>query len=122
MSQQVHQQNITIPQGANFKVTHIWKQANTDPIDLTGANLVMQVKRTYADPEVLLEASTYNGYITTVPTQGKISINIPASETRDLLFTEGVYDLVVIWADGQVDRIVQGRATLSSGVSLTWQV
>lgn len=121
MSTPTEQLDLIVQQGANFQITHTWQDAQGSPIDLTGANVVMQIKASHEDATPLIEASTYNGYITLDPLNGKIIVDVPYTETAGLTFRVGVHDLIVVWAPDNVDRLVEGTVTLSPGVSLSWQ-
>jgi len=86
------------------------------PIDLTGADLRMDVEER---PGVdVLEASSANGMIAvTAPATGHFELAVPAAVMGGL--APGVYqhDLVATLANGHVHRIWAGTLTLARGVS-----
>lgn len=108
--------NITIYQGATFFKRYTWKSADA-PVDLTAAEIRMQVRQSVKSAETLIDATTSNGLVVIDdPTGGSFHINIPATETDLLSFNTGVYD-IEIDLDGYVYRLVEGRATLSLQVT-----
>jgi hypothetical protein len=85
------------------------------PVDLAGAKARMQV-RAGLGGAVLLELTTENdGLAITGP--GTITRTISATQTAGLTWTDGVYDLEVEYADGTVQRYLQGAVTVSREVT-----
>lgn len=66
-----------------------------EPIALTGATARLQIRKTIASPDVLLELSTATGGITIDPVAFTITLNITATATAALLWSEGVYELEI---------------------------
>lgn len=85
------------------------------PVDLTGATARMQI-RAQVGGAVLLELTTANGDLAfTGP--GTITRTLSAAQTAALTWTEAVYDLEVEYADGTVQRYLQGTVTVSREVT-----
>ncbi|MBU0563401.1 MAG: hypothetical protein KJ945_08060 [Gammaproteobacteria bacterium] len=85
------------------------------PVDLTGATARMQV-RAGLGGAVLLELTTENsGLAITGP--GTLTRTLSAAATAALTWTDGVYDLEVEYADGTVQRYLQGAVTVSREVT-----
>lgn len=96
-------------QGATFNEQISWKGGDpAEPIDLTGCVVRMQVRPDLASDVVLVECSTANGKIQTVPLNGEIRITISAAETEGFNWSKGVYDLEVEFPGGEVRRLVEG--------------
>lgn len=86
------------------------------PVDLTGATARMQI-RAQVGGAVLLELTTANGDLAfTGP--GTITRTLSAAQTAALTWTEAVYDLEVEYADGTVQRYLQGDVTVSREVTV----
>ncbi|WP_313105067.1 hypothetical protein [Stutzerimonas nitrititolerans] len=85
------------------------------PVDLTGAQARMQI-RSGIGGGLLLELTTENGGLA-ITGPGTITRTLSAAETAALTWTEGVYDLEVEYADGTVQRYLQGKVTVSREVT-----
>lgn len=85
------------------------------PVDLTGTTARMQIRPQIGGP-VLLELNTENGGLA-ITGPGTIERTISAADTAALTWTEGVYDLEVEYADGTVQRYLQGAVTVSREVT-----
>lgn len=116
--------NLMIEQGATWAHRFVVHQpapvntplANLLPMDLAGYSARMQV-RTHFGGTVLLELTTDNGRITIDDADGTIDLLLSATDTADLDFDTGVYDLEIQNSDGFVSRLVQGNITLSREVT-----
>jgi len=85
------------------------------PVDLTGAKARMQI-RAGLGGALLLELTTENdGLAITGP--GTLIRTMSAAQTAALTWTDGVYDLEVEYADGTVQRYLQGAVTVSREVT-----
>lgn len=109
--------DITIEQGATFRLNLEWVDSNSDPVDLTGYTARMQVRRRYASTEAALNLTTENGGIVLGGAAGTILIEAAAGATDDIDFKIGVYDLELEAADGFVTRLLQGAVTISPEVT-----
>ncbi|WP_312299214.1 hypothetical protein [Stutzerimonas nitrititolerans] len=85
------------------------------PVDLTGAKARMQIRPQIGGP-VLLELTTENGGLE-ITAPGTLGRTLSAEQTAALTWTEGVYDLEVEYADGTVQRYLQGAVTVSREVT-----
>ena len=85
------------------------------PVDLTGATARMQI-RAGLGGAVLLELTTENGGLA-ITGPGTLTRTLSATETAALTWTDGVYDLEVEYADGTVQRYLQGTVTVSREVT-----
>jgi hypothetical protein len=98
--------DIEIEQGATFNLVFVYQDENGDAINLTGMAGRMQLRRQYNSPSPLLSLTTENGRITITPLEGKITLNISATDTATLTGS-GVYDLEII-NGSTVNRILEG--------------
>lgn len=116
--------NLTIYQGASFQHTWSWHygltEASAEPVDLTSAMARAQIRRTRASREVLLDMSTDTGEIT-LSALGEISLHVPGAITAALptlpVGLPAFWDLEIVWPDGDICRLLQGRVTISPEVT-----
>lgn len=85
------------------------------PVDLTGAKARMQI-RAGLGGALLLELTTENGGLA-ITGPGTLVRTLSAAQTAALTWTDGVYDLEVEYADGTVQRYLQGAVTVSREVT-----
>ena len=85
------------------------------PVDLTGATARMQI-REQVGGAVLLELTTENDGLA-ISGPGTITRTLSATQTAALTWAEAVYDLEVEYADGTVQRYLQGAVTVSREVT-----
>ncbi len=108
--------SLTIEQYSTFKARFTWLDKNKRAINLTGYTAVMQMRDAVGSP-VLLELSTENGRIVITPTTGAVELSLTDEETGVLTFKSAIYDLVLISATGQATRLLEGKVTVSPGVT-----
>lgn len=85
------------------------------PVDLAGATARMQI-RAGVGGALLLELNTENGGLA-ITGPGTLTRTMSAAQTAALTWTDGVYDLEVEYADGTVQRYLQGSVTVSREVT-----
>jgi hypothetical protein len=119
--------NFTIEQGATYTVEIQYKDANNNPIDLTGYSGRMQIRPAIGSTTTYLCLSSslqsdgtglnFSGSAgINPPISGTIGIYISAASSSALTFNEGVYDLEI--ASGSfVARLLQGNVQLSKEVT-----
>lgn len=109
---------LTIEQGATFRKTLTWKTGATPtPVNLTGCTARMQLRSEVASPTVLLSLTTENGGIALGGTSGTIVLLVSATATALITWAAAVYDLEVVFANGDVRRLVYGPVTVSLEVT-----
>ena len=109
--------DLIILNNATFQASVELKEADI-PIDLSGYTFYMQCKPSYQSSTIYFELSSQvNGGITVDPTQGKFTINIPASETSTFTFLDGVYDVVAVKTDGTQLRAMEGDVFIDFGTT-----
>lgn len=106
-----------IEQGANFTQTLRRKTEDGQLINLTGYTARMQIRATQAAPAFLLELTTENNRITIDGPNALITLKLNATETADIDWSKGVYDLELITPAGDVERILQGNVVISKEVT-----
>ena len=109
--------DITIEQGATFRLSLIWKDSSNVPVNLTGYTARMQVRRSYTDTVIQLAMTTEGGSITLGGAAGTINVVSAATATEDIAARAGVYDLELMSSDGVVTRLVEGKVTIKPEVT-----
>lgn len=107
---------ITCDQGATFERVFTIKDGNGDPLNLTGYTARMQVRPEIDSDEVLVELTTQNGRIALGGAEGTIALSLDAATTAEI-DKDGVYDLEIISAGGEVHRVLKGRFVLDPEVT-----
>jgi hypothetical protein len=119
--------NLFIEQGATFDLEVRYKDANEDPIDLSGYSGRMQIRPSADSATAYITLSSslqpdgtglnFSGSDSSKPpTSGSISIFISAYSSSLLNFGQGVYDLE-IYSGSYAYRILQGAVRLSKEVT-----
>jgi hypothetical protein len=103
--------DILIEQGATFIRTITVTDSNDEAVDLTGASARGKIRPSY-------DSDTFVSFDMTITDDegGIVEWLMDAETTSDLDITrtvKWVYDVEIEYADGRVDRILQGKATLS---------
>jgi hypothetical protein len=117
--------NLCINQGATYARIFYWLQgvgcrslpagANGPPaVNLTGYTASLQIRAFALAPTVLYDAS---GDIALGTINGAIALTIPATDTETFTWWQGVYDLILTSAGGQVTRLLSGNVSISPGVT-----
>lgn len=110
--------NLKIYQGATFRRTVTINNSLGVAINLTGATARMQIREFIAATTTIIELNEANGRaLITDAAGGVITLMIADEDTALLTFAKAVYDLEVEYADGTVDRVLQGTVTLSLEVT-----
>ena len=119
--------NLSIEQGATFDLEIRYKDANGDPVDLTGYSGRMQIRPTIESTTIYLTLSSslqpdgtglnFSGSDNYKPsTSGSVSIFISAYTSSMLNFGQAVYDLE-IYSGSYAYRVLQGGVRLSKEVT-----
>lgn len=98
---------IMVEQGSTWRRILTIKDAN-GVVDLTGFTARMQVRETLGSPAPLFELTTGNG-ITVNGTAGQITLLIPADTSAAWTWRYGVYDLELVSAAAEVERLLRGE-------------
>jgi hypothetical protein len=116
--------NVTlfVFQGQTFDDVIIFIDGNDDPLDFTGQEARMQVRRAVPDQDVIVELSTAEGTIEPLGVNGVVKFALPASDTAELptnfVSQTWVYDLEI--GDPTfttVRRMIQGAFVVSPEVT-----
>ena len=106
------QYDITIDQGAQFKMTVTYKSASGTSLIGASDTVAMQIRLTKSQTgAMILNCATYLAINTSA-----ITLIIPGSVTATLTALTGYYD-IELTQSGTVRRILQGAYTLDTGVT-----
>ncbi len=111
--------NITIEQGATWRLEVGWEDESGEPIDLSGWTARMQVREDHASDATLVSLSSEHGEGLVVDgPSGVVAIEISASATASLPAPlEGCYDLEVEGPGGEVERLLHGCVDIEPEVT-----
>ena len=112
---------LLINQGATYERIFYWQQGcacnvvgGPSPVNLTGYTASMQIRPFPLSTTVYYDAT--NDIVLT-PLLGIITLTIDATDTETFTWWQGVYDLLMTSAGGQVTRLLQGPVVISPGVT-----
>lgn len=109
--------DITVNQGASFKLNVQALNPDRSIMDLTGYSARMQIRETPPDTDILMEATTTAGTITVNSPGGIVMVNVGADITAPMVWNSGYYDLEIYNSPTNVIRLVEGFASLSQEVT-----
>ena len=127
--------SFTIEQGATTDFELVYRDSNSNPVDLTGYQAKMQLKDSIGGSSTFLTLSSSltpdgtglnlngsGGNNASKPlTSGSIGIFISHVTSSNLTFGTAVYDLEIVSGSGNtavVTRLLQGKVNLSKEVTL----
>lgn len=115
--------DITIEQGADWRLVITWKDDKAAPMDLAGFTARMQVRESFASKVKVFELTTENGQITLGGADGIVTMELPAAITAAVAINptkttwidgkqaqQLVFDLEMISPAGAITRLIQGSA------------
>lgn len=113
--------DFSIEQGSSFKISLIYKDSNSDPINLTNWCARLIWKTSSGDTQIFSSDNTnYNDYKFLIDElAGKLTLMLPASTTNNFNFTSAKYDLELQSPDDLYDgggkytvRLLYGLITI----------
>ncbi len=119
-----NQYNIVVEQGGTFTLEITYKDSDGDAIDLTDHAARLEIRTAYTSAETLIAITSASGGegdisgIALGDAAGTIVIVIAAADTTALTApATNVYDLELVSQNGKVTRLLEGKATVSPGVT-----
>lgn len=112
--------NFKLEQGATWRLQLTLKDSSDDPIDLTGHIVRMQLRTAHSARTALVSLTTVtpaHGISIPTPTNGVVTLELTDEETALLPPRELVYDVEVENPSGEVQRVLQGVATVDPEVT-----
>lgn len=109
--------DFEIEQGATLLKPIVWKDSTGAAVNLTGYTAKMQVRKSAAAEDVLLEMSTANNKIAITPLTGTITLIFSSTTTSAIDWSRGKYDLELTSGSGVVTRLIEGEITISKEIT-----
>lgn len=106
-----------IEQGVYREQQLVWKDVTGAPVNLTGYTARMQLRKSKAAPDKLLELTTVNGGIVINAVAGSITMIFRETDTAGVPWRGGVYDLELVDARGRTTRLIEGNFEVSAEVT-----
>lgn len=98
-------ETLSIVKGRSYTRLFLFFDELGNPYDLENSGLVMQMRRTASNDEVLFEASTYNGLLTYDPLKpGEVVLGLLPAHTDRFRFSEAVYEIIQVGPDTTPDQ------------------
>lgn len=105
--------DITVEQGATFRLEATWKDSTGALVNLTGYSARMQIRETYESEDIILSFTSTGGSIVLGGALGTIVVTGSATDTAKVPMTPAVYDLELESIGGTVTRLLQGKAIIT---------
>jgi hypothetical protein len=115
--------DFQIFRGATFRESIQWSAGDppeeANPVDLTGCSMRMQMRANYdsPDPALISLTSEPEGGIIIDAEIGKFTFYLSAENTVGLPAIKGVYDVKIEFSNGDVERFLQGKISVSPEVT-----
>ena len=110
--------NLRINAGEDFARLLVWKAGDPlTPVDLSGCEATMQVRRAASAPAALLTLTSSPAAGLRFAGPGELWIELTAAQTAALTWRTGVYDLEITFPSGNVRRLLSGVVTVSPEVT-----
>lgn len=114
--------NLKINKGETFRYTLKWLDENEVPIDITGYDARMHIRPEIDSDTILLKFASDpllnpDGEITITPVTGEIVLYLGATQTADIDWESGVYDLEMYVSPDEVIRLIEGKVVVTKEVT-----
>ena len=122
LADSVTELDISLRDNQSFFLDLVVQQADSEgtlaPIDTTGYSASMFIRDTAQSTATLMEITSAKGWITFGGTDGGVNILVPYADiVSGVVFSTGVYDLLVTDTSGRVFAVIQGTITVVKGVT-----
>ena len=105
--------DLVINQKSNFQVTFAVKESGST-INLTGYSVEAKLKPDFTSPDS--QTITFDTAIANAAA-GTITLDLSANQTASLVQPRYYYDVVITSGGGFKTRIVEGKVTISKGIT-----
>jgi len=110
--------NTTIEQGARYDRTITWYDKDGNLVDLRTYTARAHYRNHHADDDIILELTTGNGGIVLGGLLGTIQLLATTAQTTALPAEAfGVWDLEMVDAAGEADRLLEGAFSITPEVT-----
>lgn len=114
------QYDIKIQQNQDWVLEMQWLDGDDSPIDLSNYSAFMQIREYTTSETIAVELSTENEKIT-LDDSGNISLSLNHNDTKNLKFTEYVYDIILISDMNSRFKILEGNVIVNRGVTRDYE-
>ena len=105
--------NLSIEQGSSWELSLALSSSPSTSMNLTDFTIAAKLAKSYYDDNPISMTSTVID-----ASQGKFKLSLTSSQTSELDYSvEYIYDVNITSPTGKVTRLIQGRATISPGVT-----
>lgn len=104
--------NMVINQGSTFRHKFLIKNKDMSAVNINDSIVRMQIRKNHHS-EVILDLGQAGYIFISDPLNGEVSIEIPASVTKDLDFDFAYYDIELEYSTGYVYRFLSGSVKVS---------
>jgi hypothetical protein len=108
--------DLKVYQGAKLDKTFTWKDSGGSPIDITGYTARAQI-RDRVGGAVILNMTSGTGEIVLGDAAGTIQLLVLSAVTAALKPVDGVWDLELVTAGGEVTRLLEGKGNVFAEVT-----
>ncbi|MBU2249196.1 MAG: hypothetical protein KKD77_20785 [Gammaproteobacteria bacterium] len=109
--------SFIMEQGADFIRDITYKDSAGALVNVTNYTARMDIRSSLSSSTSLISLTTENSRILVTGVSGLFTWTLTAAETMALNFNSGVYDFEIIDPFGEVERLLQGKVTLSKEVT-----
>lgn len=106
--------NIIVEKGATFTKTLTLTDDSDNPVDLTNVTDARSQLRTRPQDTVAFD---FDVSVDSDGTLGLVSWTMSAAVTKTIPAGKGSYDLEIQWADGTIQRLLEGTATVRENIT-----
>ena len=113
--------DLIIEKGSTFTRVFTWQTRDQEtgaliPVDLSGYTARSMFRETHDSPQAFFDLSTENGGIFIDSFAGKITLKIEATQSTNVIYDSGVWDLE-LYQGTNVTRLIEGRVKLTPEVT-----
>jgi hypothetical protein len=112
------QKNFEVDQNTTFSFIVEYRDANDNPINLTGATAKLQARNTKGGSQLAFTLTSPSGGITIDGSLGKITCKMTPTQTNKLFYPKSSYDLIVVDSNANRIKLIEGFLTLSRSVTI----
>jgi hypothetical protein len=112
------QKNFEVDQNTTFSFIVEYKDANNNPINLTGATAKLQARDTQGGSKLAFTLTSPSGGITIDGALGKVTCRMTPTQTNKLFYPKSAYDLIIVETNANRIKLLEGFMTLSRSVTI----
>lgn len=99
--------DLLVQRGSTYRKLFQLQQKDGTPVELLGCSIRAKLRKSYESSiELNFQAAIYDAV------NGKCSIELTAAETEQIGFTTGVYDVEIIFTNGDIHQVLFGNVLI----------